>query len=87
MAIGITELMNAIGDDRIEFQLLDNCMTNIRSANRHATISFKTEALSATDVATGGGKMAFIVWIDRDVLSAEIEKLKSGAVESKGAQK
>lgn len=77
MAIGITELMSAIGNGRIEFQLLDSCMTNIRSANRHATISFKTEALSATDVATGGGKMAFIVWVDRDVVSAEMEKLKA----------
>lgn len=77
MAIGITELMNAIGDDRIEFQLLDNCMTNIRSANQHATISFKTDAFSATDAATGGGKMAFIVWVDRDVVSAEMKKLKS----------
>jgi|GEM_PF-2426738 len=78
MAIGITQLMNAIGDDRINFQMLDSCMTGIRSSTKHATITFKTDALNATDVATGGGKVGFIVWVDRDVLSDEMKTLRGG---------
>lgn len=77
MAIGITRLMSAIGDDRIQFQMLDNAMTSIRSANQHTTISFKTQAINATDTAIGGGKVGLIVWVDRDVLNGEMANLRA----------
>ncbi|PTA90432.1 hypothetical protein C9415_21950 [Kluyvera sp. Nf5] len=77
MAIGITRLMSAIGDDRIQFQMLDNAMTSIRSAKQHTTISFQTQALNATDAALGDGKVGFIVWVDRDVLNTEMATLRA----------
>lgn len=77
MAIGITRLMSAIGDDRIQFQMLDNAMTSIRSAKQYTTISFKTQAINATDTAIGGGKVGLIVWVDRDVFNGEMAKLRA----------
>lgn len=76
MGIGLTQLINSIGDDRIKVQMLDDCMSGIRSSSKLSTITFKTDVINATDVATGGGKFGFIVWVDRDVLSDEMKTLR-----------
>lgn len=76
MSFGLSELISKIGNENIGFQMLHNCMTNIRQAKKHATISFQTDSLTATDVARSTGKVGLIVWVDRDVFDNSLKELK-----------
>ncbi len=76
MSFGLSELIKKIGNENMSFQMLHNCMTNIRQAKKHSTISFQTEMLTATDVAKGTGKVGLIIWVDTDIFDNSLKELK-----------
>ena len=70
---GLTDLIGAIGDERIEFQLLNTSYKSMRLNAKHkdAEVTFITSEQNLEQ-----GKEAIIVWVDRDVLNDELERLK-----------
>lgn len=62
----LTEFFAEIGNDNLGFQLLEQCMTNVRAMRQGTRVSFETDAISAADVACGAGRVGLIVWADRD---------------------
>ena len=73
---GIVELLGLIGNENIEFQMLDNSMTNIKQTKRYAKVEFITGAISASDVALNTGKRGIIVWVDCDKLEGAFAEVK-----------
>ncbi len=76
MKIGISQLIKAIGNDRINYQILNHAITSIRTAKAHSTISFKTDAVTAVGELAGTNKVGLIIWVDEAVFNAELKKLK-----------
>ncbi len=65
----LTELLALVGDENIQFQVLHDCMTNIRQRSRRKggnEISFATNGLTPTDVMQNTGNVGLVVWIPRD---------------------
>lgn len=62
----LTEFFAEIGDDNLGFQLLEQCMTNVRVMRQGTRVSFETDAITVTDAACGAGRVGLIVWADRD---------------------
>lgn len=70
---GLTDLINSIGNDRIEIQLLSKSFKSMRKNATHkdAEITFITSQQNVDQ-----GKEAVIVWVDKDVFSEELERIK-----------
>lgn len=63
-----TELFNAIGDDNIKIQNLDQCAKSLSSSVKNGTtISFGTDMPLVP--FRGTKEMGFIVWVPRDVVA------------------
>ena len=72
---GITDLISKIGDDNIEFQILDSSITNIKSVKGGSKIEFITSQITPSDVAMNTGKRCLIVWVDGDVFSQALRDI------------
>ncbi|AOJ11692.1 hypothetical protein [Burkholderia mayonis] len=70
----LTEFFAEIGDDNLGFQLLAQCMTNVRDEQQGTHVSFETDAISAANVARGTGRVGLIVWADRDAFERATAK-------------
>lgn len=66
----ISELIARIGDDKVEFQNLDNSLIAIDfNAKRGTKITFGTSMTADLD---GPTKLGLVVWLDRDAVKAAI---------------
>lgn len=62
MALKLSELIAAYGDDIVQFQNLDHCLDSLRMNNGISKITFGTEQPVNLD---GTDKLGLIVWLDR----------------------
>lgn len=77
--VGITDLLHAIGADNITFQVLENSMDGATVKKKGPTsITFLTDAVTPTDVVNGTGPRGLVLWVDRELMSEKLSKLKSG---------
>jgi len=63
----LSELINAHGDDLLQFQLLDQCAASLDMRGDRTKITFYTDMrlnLSGTE------KLGVVVWLDRDKVKA-----------------
>mgnify|MGYP003529440344 CR=1 FL=1 len=66
----LSEIIAAYGDDKVQFQNLDQCFESLSMKNGISKITFGTEQPVGLN---GPEKMALIVWLDRTTV-AEIIK-------------
>lgn len=67
MAIGMTELISKVGDDRIKFQTLDSDAISMKYDHKKGTvITFGTDMPLNLD---GTKEMGLVVWLPREVVS------------------
>lgn len=59
----LSELIAAYGDDKVQFQNLDQCSTTLNMKGGKTHITFGTEQRLGLD---GPEKLGLIVWMDRD---------------------
>lgn len=79
--MNITGLLNAIGDEKIQMQNLDQCAVSLDySANKGTTITFGTQAAMSADDSHLTVKLGLILWLDRDDVAAALatEREKEG---------
>lgn len=69
--IGITELVTEIGDDNIEFQLLDSCITNMQLKKDHNLYTFGSPMAFSLD---GTNKLGLVLWLDREQVNKILGK-------------
>jgi hypothetical protein len=70
----LSELILAIGDDKVQLQNLDNCADTLDwSAKKGTKITFGTEIALTPD---GTEKMGLVVWLDRSAVKAALEEYK-----------
>lgn len=73
----MSELILAIGDDRVEFQNLDHCSTDLSySAKLGTKITFGSNQALTPD---GTKKLGLILWLDRAAVQAAIAKAQGPA--------
>jgi hypothetical protein len=70
----LPELLERVGADNINFQMLNAAMTNITATKRDSKITFLTDALTPTHIATDTGPIGLIVWCDRAAWDAALPK-------------
>lgn len=58
-----SELIAAYGDDKVQFQKLDECASNFSAGKRGTKITFVTDE---TFSLNGTDKLGLVVWFDRD---------------------
>ena len=58
----LSELIAVYGDDKVEFQNLDQCATSLNMGKQHTTITFGTP--QRLDL-NGTQKLGLVVWLDR----------------------
>lgn len=65
----IVELVQAIGQERINFQVLDQCMTHAKAGKEGTMVTFGCDVPIADLGMIGTAKKrALILWVDADVL-------------------
>lgn len=70
----LSELIAAVGDDNVAFQVLDNCASKIDGKETSAKITFGTNEVTARDLLKNETpKFGMIVWLPRDKLKAAVE--------------
>jgi hypothetical protein len=78
MSLSLSQLIIACGDDKVQFQNLDQCATAIDySAKNGWRITFGTEM--PIGMGSGTEKLGLVVWLDRDQVADAIAKAKAGA--------
>lgn len=70
MPLGILEILTRVGEQHLQVQTLDQSMRGAQSIQKGAAteIRFGTEAVSATELMSGGGRFGFIVWCPRETV-------------------
>lgn len=69
----LSELIAAYGDDKVQFQNLDQSIINLRMSNGVWKITFGTEQPGTFD---GPDKLGLVVWLDRDRVKAIVNHLR-----------
>lgn len=73
----ISDVLKAVGDDRILVQSLAECLTNITTNKKGVSrITFETREATANDFMRGTNRVGLVVWIER---SDWEEKARGGA--------
>lgn len=71
----LSELITAVGDDKVEFQNLDQSLISLDfNAKSGTKITFGSSMTAGID---GTDKLGLVVWLDRDAVKAAIQKGKS----------
>lgn len=60
------QLIDYIGWDQITYQELSNCMVRATVKKGETQITFKTTAITPTDMLMQKGKIGVILWIPKD---------------------
>lgn len=72
---GICELIAAIGNDSVTYQIINNSISNIKKKRDCTEVSFLTNELSPNDVMTDSGKVGIVVWVSREDYTAARSKI------------
>lgn len=72
----LSELIAVYGDDKVQFQNLDECATDFRTSRGITKITFGAEQPFNLD---GTEKLGLVVWLDRDLVKEIIAVNKAGA--------
>lgn len=67
---GICELIAAIGNEAVAYQLVNSSISNIKKKRDCNEVSFLTNELSPNDVMTNSGKVGIVVWVSREDYAA-----------------
>lgn len=73
---GIVELLTCVGNENIEFQKLNSCITSVKEKKRDkcTELSFLTQAITPTDIAMGSAKVGLVIWVDQSVIEKAYEE-------------
>lgn len=63
---GICELIAAIGNDSVTYQIVNNSISNIKKKRDCTEVSFLTSELTPNDVMMDSGKVGIVVWVSRE---------------------
>lgn len=74
MGLPLSKLIAAYGDDKVQFQVLDECATSLNMGKRDTKITFGTEQRLNLD---GTEKLGLVVWMDRARVAEIIAAYKS----------
>lgn len=74
----LSQLIAEYGDDRVQFQNLDQCATDLNMGRNGTRITFGTEQRLNLD---GPEKLGLIVWLDRDRVAEIIATTNAAAGE------
>lgn len=68
--MSLTDLLNEIGDDDIEYQMIEKSLLKAKKNKRHGDI----ELTIAThhDIINGCGKVGIVLWLDKNKLEATL---------------
>jgi hypothetical protein len=70
--VTLSELIIAIGDDKVQFQNLDHAATSLDySARKGSTITFGTEQRITPQ---GTERLGLVLWLPRDAVATVMEK-------------
>lgn len=69
--MNLSELIARVGDEKVQLQRIDDCVTSIQMTKHGARASFVTPQTFGLD---GFDKMGLIVWLDRDEVAKVIAK-------------
>lgn len=72
---GICELIAAIGNDAVTYQLVNSSISNIKKKRDCTEVSFLTNELTPNDVMTNSGKVGIVVWVSREDYTAARNKI------------
>lgn len=73
--MNLSDLIRAIGDDKVGIQNLDTCATTLNySAKSGTKITFGTDQPLTPN---GTEKLGMVIWLDRAAVKAIIEKEKA----------
>jgi transcription elongation GreA/GreB family factor len=78
MPLSLSQLIVACGDDKVEFQNLDQCAVSLDYSAKHGNrITFGT----TMDImaASGTEKVGLVVWLDRDLVADVVAKNEAAA--------
>lgn len=76
MSLKLSELIAKYGDDKVQFQNLDQCAEMLNMNKGVTKITFGTEQPLHLD---GTVKLGLVVWLDRDEVAKIIATSKAGA--------
>lgn len=74
----ISELLREIGDENIQFQVLNQDFSKARDTPNGGTVTFRTAPGNVTAMM-GNQKRAFVVWMDEGQAQAAASRLRTGA--------
>jgi hypothetical protein len=73
--VRLSELIAAIGDDNVAFQMLDECALKVDGNATSAKITFGTNEVRARDLLNDQmPKCGLVLWLPRDKMKAAIER-------------
>lgn len=74
----LSELIAAYGDDKVQFQNLDQSLINLSMNNGVSKITFGTEQSVNLD---GTDKLGLVIWLDRDRVKEITAAIRAGRAE------
>jgi len=81
MALKLSELIAAYGDDKVQFQNLDQCADKLNMNGGTTKITFGTEQRLHLD---GTEKLGLVVWLDRERVKEIVAASKSPPLHAEG---
>jgi len=72
---GICELIAAIGNEAVAYQIVNNSISNIKKKRDCTEVSFVTNQLTPNDVMTDSGKIGIVVWVSREDYTSARNKI------------
>lgn len=75
MSLSLSQLIAHCGDDKVEWQNLDTCATDLNYGAKSGTkITFGTEQPIGLD---GTKKLGLVVWLDRETVKDAVAKARA----------
>jgi hypothetical protein len=74
----ISELLREIGDDNVQFQVLNNDFSSARETPKGGQITFGTAPGNVSGMMNNQ-KRAFVVWMDEGQAQAAAARLRKGS--------
>ena len=62
----LSKMIKTIGDDKVQFQMLDTCIDGATLKKGYTQVKFSTQQLNPVDLINKKGKVGIIVWFERE---------------------
>jgi hypothetical protein len=72
--MSLTNLLKEIGDDNIEYQMIEKSLLKAKKSKRHGDIELTI--VTDKDIINGCGKVGIVLWIDKNKLESELNKVE-----------